>query len=136
MPHPTNPFPILLDFALLAPFLLRVIVGLIYIDLGYLKLRRENERWETLMKTFLGLGGFAVTLVAFVEMLLGLLLILGLYTQVAALVLALLAFANAYLESKNDAFVKRDIVFHVMLFTMAVSLLFLGAGFLAFDLPL
>ena len=40
-----NPFPELLAFGFLAPFILRLLAGLIFIDLGVLKLRSERQRW-------------------------------------------------------------------------------------------
>ncbi len=136
MPHPLSVFPSLLDYGLLAPFLIRIVAGFIFLDLGYLKVKKERERWYNLFNTFIGMGGFLVTLVAVVEMVGGVLLILGLFTQIAALVLALLAFLNLYLEWREPAFIRRSLVFYMMLFAMTLSLLFSGAGFLAFDLPL
>jgi putative oxidoreductase len=129
-------FPSFLDYGLLAPFIIRIVVGLIFVDLGYLKIRKERERWYNLFNTFIGIGGFFVNLIALIEMIGGLLLILGLFTQAAALALALLAFLNLYLEWRDPAFVRRSFVFYPMLFAMTLSLLFSGAGFLAIDLPL
>ena len=63
-------------------------------------------------------------------------LILGAYTQIAALVLALLTFAESYIEYKDPAILRRNLVFYVMLFAIVVSLLLSGAGAYAFDLPL
>lgn len=129
-------FPSLLDYSLLAPFIIRLVAGLIFLDLGYLKLRRERTRWTDLFNTFLGFGGIFVAIIAAIETVGGLLLIIGLFTQAAALVLAILTFLNLYLEWRDPAFVRRSFVFYLMLFAMTLSLLFSGAGFLAFDLPL
>jgi len=129
-------FPSLLDYGLLAPLIIRVIAGLIFIDLGYLKIRKERERWYNLFNTFLGIGGFFVGLAAFIEFAGGILLVIGLFTQVAALVLAVITWLNLYLEWRDERFVRRSFVFYIMLFAMTLSLLFSGAGFLAFDLPL
>lgn len=131
-----NPFPGLLDYAILSPFIIRLVLGFIVLNLGFLKLRGERERWTALFRTFLGFGGSFVFLVALVEILAGSLIVVGLFTQVAALAVALLSFVNLYLEMKEDALVKRDFVFYATLFAMSLSLLLTGAGFLAFDLPL
>jgi uncharacterized membrane protein YphA (DoxX/SURF4 family) len=125
-----------LDYSLLAPFIIRIVAGLIFIDLGYLKFRKERTRWYGLFNTFLGVGGFFVTLAAAIEIVGGILLFVGLFTQAAALVLAILTWLNLYLEWRDEAFVRRDLVFYAMLFAMTLSLLFSGAGFFAFDLPL
>jgi uncharacterized membrane protein YphA (DoxX/SURF4 family) len=129
-------FPSLLDYGLLAPFIIRVVAGLIFIDLGYLKIKRERTRWFNLFNTFLGIGGFFVGLAAAIEIVGGILLFIGLFTQVAALVLAILTWLNLYLEWRDEMFVRRSFVFYVMLFAMTLSLLFSGAGFFALDYPL
>ena len=54
--------------------------------------------------------------------------ILGIFTQGGVLVLALL---STYCAKKSE-----NKVVYALLFAMALSLLFSGAGFLAFDLPL
>lgn len=131
-----NPFPTLLDFSLLAPLLIRVVAGFIFIDLGFFKLTRERERWHGLYKTFLKLGQPFLAVVAFIELIGGALLIVGMFTQVAALALSIITFSNLYLEWKEPAFVRRDFVFYLMLLTMTASLLVTGAGIFAFDLPL
>ena len=131
-----NTFPTLLDFGLLAPFLIRIVAGLIFIDLGIFKLTRERKQWTGLFRTFLRAGAGLVNVLALVEIVGGLLLIIGMFTQVSALALGLLTFVNLNLEFKNPAFVRRDFTFYVMLFAMTMSLLFTGAGFFAYDLPL
>ena len=40
-----NPFPDLLTYSVLGPFILRLVVGFIFLDLGMLKLREEKGRW-------------------------------------------------------------------------------------------
>lgn len=136
MPHPLNPFPGLLDFAFFAPFLIRVVAGVIFVDLGYLALTKDNERLAKLFGTFLGAGSLVAGLFGFVQIIAGALLAVGLFTQLAALALSLVAFMNLYLEMRNEALVRRDIVFHLMLLSMALSLLLSGAGIFALDLPL
>jgi len=77
-----------------------------------------------------------VKALGFVEIVSGVMLILGFYTQIAALVLAILAFIELFAEQKESALVKRDIVFYVFIFAIALSLLFTGAGAFSLDLPL
>jgi uncharacterized membrane protein YphA (DoxX/SURF4 family) len=131
-----NPFPILLDYQLLSPFLIRIVAGVIFIDLGYFMLTKERERWLALFSDFLKAGKILLNVVAAIEIVGGLMFVVGFLTQYAALALAILSFLNLYLEWIDPVFVRRNFVFHLMLFVMTISLLFSGAGFLAFDLPL
>lgn len=134
--HTLNIFPFFLDYGLLAPFFIRVAAGLIFLDLGVLKLNKERGRWLALYQNFLKGGPGLLTGVALIEAVGGILLLIGLYTQIAAIVLAILSFFNLYFEWRDPAFVRRSFAFHLMLFVMTVSLVFSGAGFLAFDYPL
>ena len=130
-------FPELLTYNLLAPFILRVIVGIIFLELGYLKLGKEKPAWNMLFETIhLKPTHLFVTLLAAIEIVAGAFLISGYLTQLAALVMAIILFAEAYVELKDGALLKRDIVFYVLLLVICVSLLFTGAGAFAFDLPL
>jgi putative oxidoreductase len=132
-----NPFPDLLNYALLAPFILRLVVGLIFLDLGVLKFRSEKSRW---MATFDTLGlrpsDLFVPLYGGLQVIGGLMFIFGLYTQLAALFFVLSTGAELYIEWKAKDVLKRDMVFYLLIFVISLSLLLTGAGAFAFDLPL
>lgn len=132
-----NPFPELLTYGILAPFLLRIVVGLLFIDLGALKLKGEKTRW---LKTFEALSlhpaepllkGYAS-----LQIIGGVMLVLGFWTQVAALAFVISTGIEIYLEWKEQVLLKRNIVFYVLVFTICLSLLLTGAGAFAIDLPL
>lgn len=132
-----NMFPELLTYSQFAPFILRVVLGFVLFNLGYMKLRSERPRWEIFFEA-LGWkpkGGF-VTGFGLLEMVGGLALIVGFYTQLAALIFVVIFFIELYIEQKEAMLLKRDLVFYLLLFSIALSLLFTGAGFFAFDLPL
>jgi len=132
-----NPFPDLLTYSFFAPLILRVIAGLIFIDLGVLLFRNERQRWLISLSTIKApQPEITVKVLGVIEIAGGLMLILGLYTQIAALALALLTFAEAYVEYKDPAILKRNFVFYIMLLAILLSLLLSGAGAIAFDLPL
>lgn len=132
-----NPFPELLTYSLLSPFILRVVAGLIFINLGALAFRNEKKRWEISLSALkVPRAETAVKILGGVEIAGGIMLFLGFYTQIAALVLALLTFSEAYIEYKDPAILKRNIIFYSMLFAIVLSLLFSGAGAFAIDLPL
>jgi len=132
-----NPFPDLLVYSLLAPFILRVVAGLIFMNLGVLAFKNEKERWVISLSTLnIPNPRMAVKIFGVIEIISGISLILGFYTQIAALILALLTFTEAYVEYKDPAILKRNFVFYIMLLAITLSLLLSGAGAFAIDLPL
>lgn len=132
-----NPFPDLLVYSLLAPFILRVVAGLIFMNLGVLAFKNEKERWIISLSTLnISNPKLAVKIFGAIEIISGISLILGFYTQIAALILALLTFAEAYVEYKDPTILKRNFVFYIMLLAITLSLLLSGAGAFAIDLPL
>lgn len=132
-----NPFPSLLVYSMLAPFILRVIAGFIFIDLGLVAWKQERERWIISFKALrIPNPNRAVKILGVVEIIGGIMLLLGFYTQISALVLTLITLAEAYIEYKDPAILKRNLVFYILLLAITLSLLFSGAGAYAIDLPL
>ena len=132
-----NPFPELLDFALFAPLMLRIVLGLVFIQLGSLKYGAERNRWLVSVETLsLRPPTFWVSVLGVLECVGGIMLFVGFYTQIAALVLATLALIELYIEHKGPSILTRSNTFYLLLFTISLSLLFSGAGFFAIDLPL
>jgi uncharacterized membrane protein YphA (DoxX/SURF4 family) len=130
-------FPNLFTYNLIAPFILRVVVGLIFLELGYLKLGKEKSAWNMFFETIHFKPSYLfVTLLAIIEIVSGAFLIVGYLTQLAALIMAIILFAEAYVELRDGTILKRDIVFYTLLLAICVSLLLTGAGAFAFDLPL
>lgn len=132
-----NPFPELLALSTLAPFILRAVVGIIFIDLGILKFRSEKLRWIASFETLnLRPADLLLPLYALIQIAAGALLVIGLWTQVAALVLAISTGVELYVELKAREILKRDLVFYVLVFAIVISLLLSGAGKYAMDIPL
>jgi uncharacterized membrane protein YphA (DoxX/SURF4 family) len=132
-----NPFPELLYYSMLAPFILRVVAGFIFIDLGILAFKTERTRWiVSLTAIRIPNPKLAVKILGLVQLVCGFMFIIGYYTQIAGIILAILTFAEAFIEYKEPAMLKRNIVFYIMLFAITLSLVFSGAGSFAFDLPL
>ena len=132
-----NPFPELLTYSLMGPFILRAVLGIIFIDLGLLKLKAERANWTLLFETLhLKPAGYFVKAVGLIEIIGGLMLLFGFYTQIAALVFVIFTGIELYLEWKDEKIIKRDFVFYALLFAIALSLLLTGAGAFAFDIPL
>ena len=132
-----NTFPDLLTFSTLSPFILRVVIGIIIINLGSLKLGKERIAWKELLETInIHPANFFVKTIAFIELIGGLMLLVGAYTQLTAMVFAVLFFCEATLEYREPVLEKRNLTFYSLMFTISISLVFLGAGAFAFDLPL
>ncbi len=132
-----NPFPDLLVYSLLAPFILRIVAGVIFIDLGVLAFKKEKFGWiNTLSVLRIPNPKVALKVLGAVEVVAGIMLLVGLYTQVAALVLALLTFAETYVEYREPAILKRTLIFYILLLAITLSLLLSGAGAFAIDIPL
>ncbi len=134
--HILNVFPDLLTLERFAPLILRLVLGLVLINTGYLKFKNERNRWKLFLEGFGIKWEPAVTLMGLIEIVGGVALILGFYTQVAALLFSIMFFVELFAEYKEASLVKRDIVFYVLVFAIALSLLFTGAGAIALDLPL
>ncbi len=132
-----NPFPDLLAYSLLAPLFLRLVLGLIFIDLGVLKFRGERERWLASFEAlYLRPADFFVVVYGIVQIVGGLFLLFGLWTQVAALAFAILTGTELLIEWRMREVLKRDLTFYLLLFVISISLLLTGAGAYAFDIPL
>ena len=132
-----NPFPELLYYSMLAPFILRVVVGLLFLDLGILSFKTERERWLISLSNFkIPNPKIVLKILGGIQIVGGIMLILGFYTQIAALMLALITFAEAYVEYQEPALLKRNLIFYILLLAITLSLLLSGAGAFAIDLPL
>ena len=129
-----NVFPNLLTFGILSPLILRVVLGLIAINLGYLKLGREHTAWKELFETIhFRPSHFFVRVLAWIEILGGIMLLVGAYTQIVAIVFAIAFFCESVVEYREESLEKRNFPFYVLLLSISLSLVFLGAGAFALD---
>lgn len=132
-----NPFPSLLIYSMLAPLILRLVAGLIFLDLGLVAFKGEKGRWLLSLSAIkVPNPKMALKILALLEIVGGIMFLSGFYTQIAALVLGILTFAEAYIEFKEPKVLKRSLVFYSMLLAITFSLLFSGAGAFSIDLPL
>lgn len=137
MSNTFNLFPDLFSFAIIAPFILRVAVGLIFMNLGSLKLGKERRGWiEAFHLLKITPAGFFTTLLGIIEAVGGFLLVIGAYTQAAALILGIIALCELLIEYKEESILKRDFVFYLLLTVICASLLLTGAGIFAVDIPM
>jgi uncharacterized membrane protein YphA (DoxX/SURF4 family) len=137
MNHTFNIFPELFSFTLIAPFILRIVLGLIFLNLGSLKLGKEKLGWISSLNILkIRPAGFFTGLLGIVETVGGFLLILGAYTQLTALILGVISLCEMFIEYKEESILKRDFVFYLLLTAICASLLLTGAGFFAIDIPI
>ncbi|MEN9912684.1 MAG: hypothetical protein RLY66_92 [Candidatus Parcubacteria bacterium] len=118
-------FPALLSYEQLAPFILRVVLGLTLAYFGYQKVLGRGNSSGSNTKVY---GG--------IEILVSVFLIIGLWTQVAALINAVILVIKLALKIRHKEFLTSGVNYYVLLLAMAVALMFLGAGRFAFDMPL
>lgn len=129
-------FPALLTYKLLAPLILRVALGVIFIVHGYPKLFRQfNQTSKFFGSIGLKPAKFWVLAVGIVEFFGGIALVLGIFTQVAALFIAINMLGAIFKVSGKKGFAG-GYEFDLILLAAALALLFLGPGILSFDLPL
>ncbi len=115
-----NPFPELLYLSLLSPFLLRLLLGTIFIYFGYERLAKSKTEKP----------------LAIVKILVGILFVIGLYTQIASILAMLILGFRLVQKIRSRSFLTAGVNYYLILFVIALSLLFTGAGAWAFDLPL
>ncbi|MFT5179691.1 MAG: putative membrane protein YphA (DoxX/SURF4 family) [Candidatus Paceibacteria bacterium] len=130
-----NTFPDLLTFGLLAPFLLRVALGLVLLKITLLTYQKESSFVSFFKSIKVPLAELFVKKIMLVELVVGILLVTGTYTQISSIiatyVLLLMLFVN-----KNKKILRFDTLLYTVLIVISFSLLFSGAGAFAFDYPL
>jgi len=118
-------WPELYDFAQIAPVLLRLALGGIFFTAGLREVIRPRRNPEALFR-LIGIAHLAV----------GGLLIIGLWLQLAALLAALEIFFYLTGDLTGRFHTAKPLGYLALMLAVAISLIFLGPGFLAFDLPL
>ncbi len=113
-------FPSLLVYGVLAPFLLRVILGItvVYFGMNYIQQKQHTP-----------------VILGMIEIILGLLLLVGVYTQAAALLVALILGLKLGKKIATRAFLTHGVNYYLILLVIALSLALSGAGAFAFDRP-
>lgn len=131
-----NPFPIQF-LALFAYFILRVFVGGVLIHLGLRHTRRYQELVSTTNWPLMPHSPLPVVILIVSELALGLFILIGAHTQIAALLIILMSLK---LIIWHRRFTVPDIIppriFYTLLIGACLSLFITSAGVFAFDLPI
>ena len=135
--HTYSLFPDLLNFNAVGPTILRLTLALIFINLGYLKLHGERKGWLMFLRAVnIPFPKFVNSAVAIIEIVGGLMFIVGVYTQAVAIILGLLGLIQIFIESKEESLIRRTFVFYFLVIAICISILLTGPGIMAVDLPL
>lgn len=118
-------FPYLLTYEQLAPFVIRIVLGITLAYFGYQKIKGRGTS-----------SGSNSIVYGAIEMIIAVFLVIGLFTQLAALLNAVILVIKIGYKIRDKAFLTDGINYYVLLLAMAIAVIFSGAGFLAFDLPL
>jgi uncharacterized membrane protein YphA (DoxX/SURF4 family) len=116
-------FPSLLSFQSVGPFIIRLTLGIIFILWAYKALSKPKQHTNN-------------KVIALIEGVASILIIIGLYTQVGALILIIDLIVRLYNKFKHHHLFSDGVNYYFVLFVLALSLILTGPGFLAFDLPL
>ena len=132
-----NPFPFLLDYHLYGPTLLRVVLGVYVVFLGSSKLPKSRPELVTFFES-LGLrpASYYLYPLALGEIIAGLCLVMGLMTQIASGVIAVVSLVSLIITAKKPAAKLRPAPEYVFVLVIALALMIMGAGRFAFDWPL
>jgi uncharacterized membrane protein YphA (DoxX/SURF4 family) len=131
-----NPFPELLVYGLIAPFIVRLALGssLLYLAVEHYRGRRDIAE---LLRPLMGRSGRGVAVVlSLFELIAGALLLVGAWTQLAALLAMALTLKPLFLKAHLKGLMPYEKTTYGLMFLMAFSLLLSGAGAFAFDIPL
>ena len=116
----TTLFPSLLAYPGMAALLLRIITGITLAYFGYSKIQHNGQSSGSNSKIY-----------GIVELLLAILLIIGLYTQVAALLNIIILIIKIAIKAKEKKLLTNGINYYILLLVMLVSILFIAPGYMA-----
>ncbi len=130
-----NPFPIQF-LALLGYFILRVITGFIFLVLGYRHFKQRESLYPTLKMRVFPFEKTTTILFIITELTVGVLFIIGLYTQIAALIVIVMSLKMLFLRKYFSHPALPNRLTYLLFFGISCCLFITGAGAFAFDLPI
>lgn len=122
--------------ALFGYAILRIVVGFVWVLLAHHHRQEAPRLRESLHLPLFPWPKLAITMIVVTEFVIGFLFVIGLFTQIAALLsilwcLKLLVLRRYFLDSSFP-----DTRTTILLLTIGITLFITGAGALAFDLPI
>ncbi|MDE2188289.1 MAG: hypothetical protein KGJ35_00970 [Patescibacteria group bacterium] len=120
-------FPYLMSFQPLSPLIIRLTLGITLAYFGYHKAIKQSAHMSS---------GSNSVLYGWVEMIIAVFLIIGLWTQLAAALNALILVIKLGFKIKEKKFLTDGVNYYLLLLVMALSLILTGAGAFAIDYQL
>jgi len=135
--HTVSLFPNLLDYSFLATGVLRITVGIIFLSFWYYGFTHAREiRTQFFEKLKLRPAKVFFWITSAIEGVAGLFFVIGYCTQAVALVMGSLMLLTSFIKHhKPTVLPKNTTEFYVLLSVVCFTLVFLGAGAFAVDLP-
>lgn len=121
-------FPQLLDWSWYVPFIFRLFLGFYFFFIGYSFTRSSSAKNSQ--------DGLAWLILGLLIIILSLGFFLGIYVQIVGVIGFVLSLLAIYFKHENASFTPESVGYYLLLGVVSLSLLFLGAGPHAFDLPL
>jgi FtsH-binding integral membrane protein len=121
-------FPELLDWSFYVPFFFRIFLSCYLLTVGYHLIKKNKAENDE--------EGLAWTIFGTLITATGLALLFGIYTQVFGVVAFTISLLAIYFTKRRSPDATESIAFYLLFGLVSLSLLFLGAGPYAFDLPL
>ncbi|OHA24689.1 MAG: hypothetical protein A3B11_00725 [Candidatus Taylorbacteria bacterium RIFCSPLOWO2_01_FULL_44_26] len=116
-------FPTLLSWNQLSPLFIRLSLSAVLLFSTYKVL--SNKKTDTNSK-----------IIAVIETLAGAFVLIGLWTQAAALVVIIDMLVRLIFKIRERTFLSDGVNYYLLLLVMAISILLTGPGSFSFDLPL
>jgi uncharacterized membrane protein YphA (DoxX/SURF4 family) len=129
-------FPQLLFLTPLAITLLRVVAGLLAITIAWQSIEKRHIMSHMRLPIVGHSPEWLIWAACMLYAVIGGLLVVGAWTQIAALLATLAALKMTVVSRVWPQFVAFHTMTYVLLFVISLSLIFMGAGAFAFDLPL
>ena len=116
-------FPYLLSWNQISPFIIRLVLGGILLYWSALRLRKVGKSNKDYI--------YGVA-----DVILGVLIVIGLWTQAAVILVGIDLIVRIIEKIRNKAFLSQGVNYYLILLALCLSLLLTGAGRMAFDLAL
>lgn len=130
-----NPFPDLLTYGILAPTILRLAAGAAFAYGAYFMWKHASQLAEVRLP-IIGKASWVGGASAVGHLVIGAMLIVGFYTQIAALLGIAAAVKGAIFAPRYATLAPFTRAAYLLLLVILISLLLTGAGAFARDLPL
>lgn len=130
-------FPDLFIYGFFVPTVLRLTLGAAFISLGFFKLKNTRQTAKYFGNIGIKPAKFSAITAGVLEFTAGLFLVIGFLVQLASLIIAVIMLLSLFIVwKKGKSALPHGYRFYFLYFIIAVSLLFLGPGAFAIDLPL